>query len=142
MSKVIYVVFGEAGMYSDWRKWPVRAMTTEQAAKDYVLKAQAKDRELEAKYSEDKYEISGMYKDKSDGILVNPYGYGHLPKLFEEAEKNGDVILTTRTEYDKPNSRFNEVECYKIGNKYDTNNENTLTGDSTQYSYMPIVLEE
>jgi len=52
MSKKIYVVMGEAGEYSDWDKWTVKAFGDEQAAKDYVVAAQAASRKAVSELEE------------------------------------------------------------------------------------------
>jgi hypothetical protein len=46
--KTIYVVEGSTGEYSDHSEWLVKAFTSEDAAKDFVVKADAIARELQS----------------------------------------------------------------------------------------------
>lgn len=78
----VYVVWGSTGEYSDHTEWHVKAFADEEKAKDLVLKASARARELKAKYPEywDIPDGSNEYDPKfqSDYTGTN-YGYETVP---------------------------------------------------------------
>ena len=77
--KYVYVVFGEAGMSSDWKKWACRAFTNKAAARVYCVAAQAEDRRIRS------------ICDKLDISIGSP--------IFEEARKLEKHGVKTHDDY-------------------------------------------
>lgn len=46
--KIIYVVYGETGSYSDFSKWAVKGFASKKRADEYAEQAQKRAREIEA----------------------------------------------------------------------------------------------
>jgi hypothetical protein len=61
----VYVVMGSTGEYSDRTEWPVKAFMSEDAAKDLVLRADRRAKELA-------HEVQGMdYSKRNEMFKAN-----------------------------------------------------------------------
>ena len=84
----IYIVSGSIGEWSDRHEWPVRAFTTESAAKAFIADREPKIREATDRYREADlnldYAIVEALQEKLEadldvpGLSLSPYDYAIL----------------------------------------------------------------
>lgn len=95
MTDKCFVVYGETGVYDDWRCWPVRAFKTKKEANDFIDKATKEIEQLIEKYGKqtdnlgfesyeivDKKRILDPINSFSCGYEIQDdinYGYWEIP---------------------------------------------------------------
>lgn len=77
MSQTLYVVMGQAGEYSDHWTWPVRAFVQVDAARDHVMKATRRAREIAA---------ARHTVPHDDPRLVNEYDTAHSSSFWSDSD--------------------------------------------------------
>lgn len=94
----IYVVFGEAGMYSDWELWPVKYFTSEEDAKQYVEMCSLSVRMIEQhldKYAFEWWQV-GCFEEATECLKECPYfdklvDWDTVHTIYDNNRKYGDL---------------------------------------------------